>query len=141
MGYEFLEHEADMGIRCTGSTLGEAFEEGGRALFELMVDIDAVKPSQAVEIECEAPGVPELFVEWLNELLSQKDIKEMFFSDFKVSSIEKKNDKYQLAAKAFGEPIDLKRHGVKIEAKGATYAGLKYEEKGGMHTLQCIIDV
>jgi SHS2 domain-containing protein len=141
MSYEFLEHEADMGLKCSGNTLEEAFEEGGRALFDLMVDIKAVQPSKSVQIECEASDIATLFVEWLNELLSQKDIKDMFFSDFQIESITQENDKYHLTAKAYGEPVNIEKHGVKIEVKAATYSGLKYEKKEDMHTLQCIVDV
>ena len=45
--YKYLEHEADMGIYGEGETQEEAFEEGARAMFDLMVDIKEVKSQKS----------------------------------------------------------------------------------------------
>ena len=142
MPYEFIEHEADIGIRAWGKTIDEAFIEGAKALFDIMVDIKKVEKVNSADIECEANDIPALFVEWLNRLLAKADINGMAFSDFKISKINPVDGKrYELKAKAFGEKLDRSKHGVKIEAKAATYFGLKYEVKGGVHYLQCLIDL
>lgn len=142
MPFEFLEHEADIGIRAWDKTLEKAFAAGGKALFEIMVDTKKVRKEAAVEISCEARDIPALFVEWLNKLLSQADIKKMVFRDFKIRSIETFGyDLYRLRGTAFGEKLNPKKHTLKTEAKAATYFGLKYEFKNGNHYLQCVIDV
>ncbi len=142
MPYEFLEHEADIGIRAWGKTLEKAFAQGGKALFDIMVDRKKIEKKECVNIECEARDIPALFVEWLNKLLSQADINKMVFRDFKVTSIEPFGyDLYKLKGQAFGEKLDPEKHAIKVEAKGATYFGLKYEFKDGDHYLQCVIDV
>lgn len=142
MPYEFIEHEADVGIRAWGKTLHEAFSEGAKALFDIMVDISKVERRESVEIECEAHDIPTLFVEWLNELLTQADLKGMAFCDFKISEICPVDDNvHMLKATAFGEKLDRERHAIKVEAKAATYYGLKYEIKSGNHYLQCVIDI
>lgn len=138
MPFEYKDHEADVGIVGIGSTLGEAFEEGAKAVFNIMVDIEKVEPKQEISVECSATGLPELFVEWLNELLSRKDLDGLMFSKFEV---DVDLEKTTLSGKAWGEPLDKEKHGVKIEVKGATYSGLKYEEKEGKHYLQCVVDV
>jgi SHS2 domain-containing protein len=139
MAYKYLEHEADVGILAIGNTLEEAFSEGAKAMFGVMVDIKGVEAKKEIEIECNAKDIPSLFVEWLNELVHKRDTEDMFFSKFKIE-IEK-NDGYKLIGKAIGEKIDLKKHEVKTEVKAATYSGLKYEEKGNKHQLQCILDI
>jgi len=142
MPYEFLEHEADIGIRAWDKTLEKAFAQGGKALFGIMVDLRKVEKKAEVKIEAEARDIPALFVEWLNNLLSQADIEKMVFRDFKVTSIEPFGyDLYRLKGLAFGEKLDPKKHSIKTEAKAATYFGLKYEFKDGDHYLQCVIDV
>ena len=136
MPYKYLEHEADVGILASGKTLEEAFAEGAKALFGVMVELKGVKASDKVKVECSADDIPGLFVEWLNELVRIKDIEGSFYSKFKVNIDGKK-----LVGECFGEKIDLKKHNVKTEVKAATYSGLKYEQKNRKHCLRCVLDI
>ena len=141
MPYKYIEHEADVGIMGIGDTIEEAFEEGAKAMFNVMIDIDKIEAKQEIDVECKANDIASLFIEWLNELVLQRDIKNIFLSKFKVEKIKKVDDTYKLKGKAFGEPIDLKKHEVKIEVKAATYGGLKFEKKDNKYYVQCILDV
>ncbi|MCX8190387.1 MAG: archease [Candidatus Diapherotrites archaeon] len=42
---------------------------------------------------------------------------------------------------ARGEAIDVKKHRLKTEVKGATYSGLRIIGKKGNYMAQCILDV
>lgn len=139
--YKYLEHEADMGIEAEGKTVKEMFEEGAKALFNLMTNTNEIKPLKKINIECKAPKIDLLFIEWLNILLAEKDIKEMFFSDFKIKKIKKQNEDYVLEATASGEKINLKKHTLKIEVKAATYFGLKYSKVNNKYKIICVVDV
>jgi len=139
MKYELLEHEADVGIRGYGNTIEEAFENGAKAMFSIMIDLETVESEKNVEIKCEAPDIEALFVEWLNELLTKKDIEEMSFSRFKVKIY--KGDIYKLEGTASGEKFSQKKHKAKLEVKGATYSGLKIGKKDEKIFIQCIVDV
>lgn len=137
--FELLDHEADIGIKSWGKTVEEAFENGAKAMFSVMVNLKKVEPVQEIAINVEADDIDELFVEWLNELLAQKDISEMVFSDFTVEI--GKNEEVTLSAKARGELLDQKKHEIKTEVKAATYYGLKSGKKNGLHFLQCVLDI
>jgi len=139
MEYELLEHEADIGIRGYGNTIEEAFENGAKAMFSIMIDLETVESEKNGEIKCEAPDIEALFVEWLNELLAKKDLEEMSFSRFKVKIY--KGDIYKLEGTASGEKFDQKKHKAKLEVKGATYSGLKIGKKDEKIFIQCIVDV
>ena len=141
MAFKYLEHEADVGLEAEGATLEEAFCEGAKATFNIMVDIKEVAPKKRVDIYCEADSIPSLFIQWLNELLSQADLNGMFFSRFEVKHIRQEGEKHVVEGAAFGEVIDTKKHTLKTEAKAATYYGLKYETKGKKHIFRCVIDV
>ncbi len=138
--FEFFEHQADMGIRGVGESWEEAFSQGAKALFQLMTRVDEVKPQKEVKVKVSAKDLDALFVEWLNELLSLKDLKEMFFSKFEVK-IKEEGSKFKLEGSAWGERMDLKRHEPKIEAKAATYSQLKSWKGDGKFYIQCIVDV
>ena len=138
MAYEYLEHEADIGILAMGKTKEQAFEEGAKAMFNVMVDIEKVQPKKKIEVSVGADQLALLFVEWLNALLAQKDLKNMVFSKFKVEIGVDKN--FQLKGEAWGDEMKSEQN-LKTEVKAATYSGLKYKEVFGEHHLQCVLDV
>jgi len=141
MAYRYLDHEADVGFEASGNSLEEAFCEGAKATFGIMVDLRQVAVKKTVKVQCEADCIPNLFIAWLNELLSLADVNGMFFSAFKVDKIEEGSGRFIVYGAAKGEAIDPKKHTLKTEAKAATYFGLKYEIKGKRHIFQCVIDV
>ena len=138
--YNLLEHEADVGVLGIGKTLEESFEEGAKAMFSVMVDFKGVREKEEVLVRCEALDEESLFVEWLNELLSLKDIENMFFVNFKVK-IKKIGNVFKLDGVALGEEMNLKKQKVKVEVKAATYSGLKLEKKNNKYYIQCVVDV
>lgn len=141
MTFEYKDHEADIGIVGIGNTIEQAFEQGAKGMFSLMCNIKKVEKNEQINIKCNAPDYETLFVEWLNELLSKKDLENMFFSEFKIEKIERVNDELKLTAKVFGEKINIKKHEPKIEVKAATYSGLKFKKKDGKYYIQCVVDV
>ncbi len=140
MAFEYLEHEADLGILAHADTLEEAFEEGAKAMFNVIVDIARVKPMRKMALSASAKSVDLLFVEFLNKLLAMVDTEEMVFSRFQVR-IEKGKDGYALSAEAWGEPLNPEKHRVKTEVKAATYYGLKCWTDSGKHHIQCVLDI
>ena len=141
MTYEYLDHEADVGIRASGATLEEAIADGARAMFGVMTDINRVGRSVEVPIRCQADDPAALFVECLNELLFQSDVRHLLFSDFQVTRLAHTGAGYTLEGVARGEPLDATKHDLWTEVKAATYAGLRYDVEDGRHTLQCVLDV
>ncbi len=145
MPFEILEHEADAGVRGIGRTLEEAFSEGARGMFSLMVELERVSPKERVELECRADSLETLFVAWLGELLLKRDLTGLVFSKFAVR-ISREGEGYRLHGEAWGEPLDPQRHGAKVEVKAATYAGLKLERRapsgpGEEYLIQCVVDL
>jgi len=141
MGFSYLDHEADVGIRAEGNSVEEAFCEGAKAAFNVMVELKQVEPEKKIDIHCESKSLDLLFIEWLNELLSLADMNSMLFSEFRIDKIKNERNKYIIDGSALGEKIDPKKHRLKTEVKAATYSGLKYEVKGKKHYVQCVLDL
>jgi SHS2 domain-containing protein len=137
--YEFLDHEADIGIRSWGKTVEEAFENGAKAMFSVMVNVEGVTPGKEIGIQVEAEDYDSLFIEWLNELLAQRDISEMVFSQFTVAI--SKGDRFILSGTAQGEKLDADKHEIRTEVKAATYYGLKSGVEKGLYYFQCVLDI
>ncbi len=136
MLYETFEHQADIGIRGFGASLEEAFENSARALYSVMVRIDAVRAREARTVTVSAPDHELLLVEWLNALLSLSDIERMVFSKFEV-----KINGAVLSGSAWGEKLDPGRHEPNVEVKGATYHLLEVTKNNGQYMVQCVVDV
>jgi SHS2 domain-containing protein len=141
MPYEYLDHQADLGIRGIGHTLHEALSEGAQAMLAAMANLDTVQQTQQFVQRCTAPDIPSLFVEWLNELLYQREVNDVLFASARVVHLEQHPSGWTLEAIACGETLDPDRHEIHIEVKAATYFGLAYEIQGDRHVVQCVVDV
>lgn len=141
MSFSYLDHEADVGVAGTGSTVEEAFEQGALAVLNLMADVRGVRETVEREIECQAPEPSTLFVELINDLLAERDIADLLFARITVARIEQIDVGYHLKARAYGEPIDPHRHELRTEVKAATYSGLQFEKIEGTYRVQCVVDV
>lgn len=134
--FETFEHRADMGIRGYGTSLEEAFANGAKALFSVMVDIDNVDAREEYSLECSADDTETLFVEWLNSLLSVADSEGVVFSRFQL-----KIEGNKLKGSATGERLNADKHKPVVEVKAATYHMLRVEKTDGGYSAQCVVDV
>ncbi len=140
MVYKYFDHQADVGIIGEGSSNAVAFQEAAKAMFNVMYDADKARALQTITIKARAEKIDELFVEWLNKLLAQADLKRLVFSQFKVQ-IEQKTGYLALTGIAKGEFYNEKKHGSKTEVKAATYSQLKVGKKGDRWFAQTVVDV
>ena len=140
MAIEHLEHTADLAIRAIGATLEEAFCDAARGLFGLMLDITAVRACQEYGVHVEADSDADLLVEWLADLLAQKELTGLVFSTFDVR-IDRSGGTTRLVGVAVGEILDPVRHGPRIEVKGISYLGLDVRPVDAGWVAQCIVDV
>ena len=144
-GHETFEHIADVGVRGWGTTVEEAFIGGAQAMLEVMFDTSKVEGRTAVDIECGADDVEALFVEWLNAILTKRDLEDMVFVNFELrieDGPEDGDDAKVLHGKAYGDAFDPDAHPVRTEVKAATYSQLKVTRDADRRFVaQCIVDV
>ncbi len=142
MSFKFLEGiaTADVAIEATGKTLEKAFAEAAVAMFEVQTDTKKIKPAISKEIRIKSEDKKSLLFDWLSRLIYLRDVEKMFFSKFDVK-IKEVEGKFRLAAKAFGEKIDSKRHTLKVEVKGVSYTLMEIEEKPEKCRIRVILDV
>lgn len=137
MGWEHFAHGADIGVRGTGHTLAEAFEQTALALTAVLTDPASVGADAEVAIRCEAPDNEILLVDWLNALIFEMATRNMLFGRFEVHIADG-----SLTARAWGESVDRARHHPAVEIKGATYTALTVESRAdGTWVAGCVVDV
>jgi SHS2 domain-containing protein len=139
--FEYLDHQADLGIRGTGSSPEEAMSEAAQAMLSAMADTSLVREVQVFAQRCTAQDVPALFVEWLNELLYQRQVAGVLFARAWVTRLAPGGEGWSLEGTAWGEPLDPLRHELHTEVKAATYYGLDYRMENGRYAIQCVLDV
>ena len=105
--FNYFETTADLGVEAKGKSLEEAFKEGAKGLYNIMVDIDKVDKKEKLEFEISAEDLEELLYNFLNELLFYTDVDNLVFSDFDIK-IEREDNSYRLRCTAYGERIDKK---------------------------------
>jgi SHS2 domain-containing protein len=134
--WEHFEHQADMGVRGFGNKPAEAFEQAALAMSAIITDLSLIEARDEVTINCEEADQELLFADWLNALIFEMSTRYMLFSQFEVFI-----DNGRLKAKAWGEPINVKRHQPAVEIKGATYTELAVHRSQGQWVAQCVVDV
>jgi SHS2 domain-containing protein len=141
MPYAYLEHISDVGIHAEAETLEKASEAAAEAMLNVMFERPAVEETIAITFGVDAADIPALFVEMLNELLSIQDRHGLAIKRLKTVEIKKTPRGYRFMATAYGEALDIEKHGIKTEVKAATYSGLLYKEDEGKHIFECVLDV
>jgi SHS2 domain-containing protein len=145
MAWQTFPHEADIGIRGIGATIDEAFAGAALALTAVICDPAMVAARQSLEIECAAPDIEVLLIDWLNALIYEMATRKLLFSRFDVAialSIAPEVEDHTLHATAWGEPIDVPRHRPAAEIKGATFCELDVgQDASGQWHAQCVVDV
>lgn len=120
----YLEHTADAGAVLEAGSREELFVLGARALYQLVIDYDAVEARAERRFHLAGADPAELFHGWLAELLYYLDAEGMVFHDFGLSF-----GADGLDAVLKGEELDPARHRPHGEIKNVTYCDYRYEER------------
>ncbi len=138
MGYEFLEHTADVKFRAEGKTIEEAFSNAALALKETILK-GKVEINEKIKKKINVSGKDKesLLYNFLEEFLFLLDSEGFIFS--KVNKIKIKDN--ELSCEIIGD----KATGYKIsnDVKAVTYNSMfvKKDNKTGKFIVQVVLDV
>ncbi len=125
VGYELVDHTADIGVRVWGPTAEEVFEQAALALFSLVCDPLHIGARETVEVTLEAEAMDLLLAAWLNELLYVFEARRLVLSQFDLLELGERS----LRATVTGEPLDTSRHVLCGGVKAATLHELSLEHR------------
>ncbi len=133
-----LPHTADAAFEVEASDLPRLFEAAAAAMFDLIVDIERIE-TETVEahVEVEAEDRETLLVAWLSALLTRAMVQGETYRAFSVDALEPR----ALRGRAWGEPLDPRRHGFRTEVKAVTYHELAIEEFPGGWRARVLVDI
>ena len=130
MSYKFLDHATDAFVEVTAKDLKEAFSVTADAVINITLDQDKVEQKEQKEFSAQGKDLRYLLFSWLEEITFV-----LITEGFAIRRIEfdiLENDGYTITAKAYGEPLDFKKHNFKVEIKAPTFYEMKIEQNNGV---------
>ena len=136
-GFELLEHTADVGIRAWAGSLEEAFERATEGLAEVL---GALRPGdgdgEPVPVEVTADDLGGLLVDWLNEVLWLREVRQAALAGVEVERVGDGVARGTVALASGGAAPD----GTFVKA--VTYHRLRVEpDPGGGWLVEVYLDV
>jgi SHS2 domain-containing protein len=138
--FRFLEHTTDLGIEAFGKTLGEAFENAGKAIEDTMVDLPAINNTEEKEVNVFGKDLESLLYSWIESLISLQEIEGLIFSQFSCQ-VSKDGAGYSLHALLGGEKFSPKKHEQKTAIKAPTFHQMKIEQGADRVTMRFLVDL
>jgi SHS2 domain-containing protein len=134
MKYRYLKDlTSDVMFEAFGKTESKLLENAAEAMFGVVAKIDKVEPKQKIELAFGGEDLKHTLYHFLNNLLAEAEIAELFLSKFKVR-LEKENGGYMGKATAWGEPIS-KEKGETVVKAVTLYKFLVEETKNGFRAV------
>ncbi len=137
MSYKYLEHSTDALIEVTASNLTKAFEIAGRSVVQTIMDDSKIDERMQKNIVVKGKNLHYLLYNWLEEMIILT-ITDGFATKRFSLIIEK--EPFLIKAKLFGEEIDIKKHGFKVEIKSPTFHEMEIDESNEIR-LKYLLDL
>ena len=134
-GWDYFEHDADIGVIGRGPTLAAALEQAAAATFAIMADPAQVQVRLQVDFEFTETDPDYALVTLLNRLLAEARLQHAVFSRFQVRA---DGERWQVEAGGERWRSDLARG---TEVKGATLTMLAVQPVRGGWEARCVVDV
>ena len=138
MSYRHLEHSTDVIIEVTAPNLTTAFEVAGKSVVETIIDPSKIEEKTMKRTSVVGKDLRYLLYNWLEEviILTITD----GFAIKRISIKIENNHGYKIQAELFGEEIDIKKHGIKVEIKSPPFHEMDIQE-GKQMTFRYLLDL
>ena len=138
MSYKVLDHATDAFIEVTASSLTEAFKVAGDSVVDTILDNSKIEEKKERNIVVMGKDLNYLLYNWLEDLIYL--IITEGFAIKKLDIILEKNEEYTISAQIFGEDIDIKKHGFKVEIKSPTFHEMDIKQEK-LVTMRFLLDL
>jgi SHS2 domain-containing protein len=125
MSYKYLEHSTDAIIEVTAPNLTKAFEIAGRSVVQTIMDDSKIDEKTQKKIVVKGKDLHYLLYNWLEEIIILTITDGFAIKRFKL---DVKKEPFVITAELFGEDIDIKKHGFKVEIKSPTFHEMEINE-------------
>ena len=137
MSYKYLEHSTDALIEVKAPNLTKAFEVAGQSIVQTIIDDSKIDEDIQKKITVEGKDLDYLLYNWLEEIIILTITDVFAIKRFKL---DVKKEPFVINAELFGENIDIKKHGFKVEIKSPTFHEMEIDE-GDETRLKYLLDL
>ena len=138
MGYKILDHATDAFIEVTASSLIEAFEIAGYSVIDTILDNSKIEKKKERNIVVNGKDLNYLLYNWLEEIIYLIITEGFAIKKLKITL--EKNEEYTISAGIFGENIDIKKQGFKVEIKSPTFHEMEIKQEKQV-TMKFLMDL
>ena len=138
MSYKVLDHATDAFIEVTASSLTEAFKVAGDSVVDTILDNSKIEEKEERNIVVMGKDLNYLLYNWLEDLIYL--IITEGFAIKKLDITLEKYEEYTISAQIFGEDIDIKKHGFKVEIKSPTFHEMEIKQEK-LVTMRFLLDL
>ena len=138
MSYKVLDHATDAFIEVTASSLTEAFKVAGDSVVDTILDNSKIEEKEERNIVVMGKDLNYLLYNWLEDLIYL--IITEGFAIKKLNITLEKNEEYTISAQIFGDDIDIKKHGFKVEIKSPTFHEMDIKQEK-LVTMRFLLDL
>lgn len=125
MSFELKAHTADVGVEATGETLGALFAAIADGLTAAMSEEIPEEGGERFEIELAAESIDGLLYDYLDQLIYERDAKEVLPVDHEAT-VREDDDALAIEASYRGVPFDTV---VARDVKAVTYSEMIVEQR------------
>ncbi len=126
-------------VQVDAPNLEEAFVQAGRAVVDTTIDASSVRREESLKIEASGSDMRHMLYSWLEEIIYKMITKGFAISQIEVDKIDR--SKYSIHGIIHGEPIDLKKHGFKVEIKAPTFHDMQIDENPNKVSMRFLLDL
>jgi len=138
MSYKVLDHATDAFIEVTAFSLTEAFEVAGYSVIDTILDNSKIEEKNERNIVVKGKDLNYLLYNWLEEIIYLVITEGFAIKKLKITL--EKNEEYTISARIFGESIDIKKHGFKVEIKSPTFHEMEIKQEKQV-TMKFLMDL
>ncbi len=132
MSYRFLDHATDAIVEVDAKDLKEAFAVAARAVIDLTIDQDTVVEKGQRQFSAAGKDLHYLLFSWLEEIVFVLITEGFAIARLEFDLKEGTDGNHRIHARAYGEPLDLRRHNFKVEIKAPTFYDMQISENDGI---------
>jgi SHS2 domain-containing protein len=135
--YRLNKRQSEIAVRVSGASQADLFANSAFALFDVMVDIQAVEGKERLPLEVEGTDRDDLMVNWVRELLYLYQSSGYLLREFHIHDVKDTIVRAEVA----GEKIDPDRHEIKQEIASVAFHKSRMEKTGNQWTAHLIFEI
>lgn len=135
--YRLNKRQSEIAVKVVGNSQADLFANSAFALFDVMVEMQAIEARERLPLEIEGSDRDDLMVNWVRELLYLYQGSGYVLREFQIREVKDTVVKAEVA----GEKIDPDRHEIKQEIASVAFHKSRMDKTGDQWTAHLIFEL